>query len=627
MLDGQVPDDIRDFWKDRQFGGLAGIGHMSLDFHEVVNGGLASVLGQIEAFDGTGSQQEQIYRDAMARSCRAVIAWAHRYAAAAEARAATETDSARAACLRRVASACRRVPEHPARTYFEGLQAIALVHLAGVLEGQGLSMSIGLPDRVLARFAPEVAARFAESVALTRAFLLKIAANSFQGRGSKTQAITVGGVAGERDACNAVTRAFLEAFDATPVADPHLFLRWHRGLDPSVWSRAVAMLSRGRSMPHLVNDHAVVPGLLDAGVSNEDAWEYCIVGCNELGIPGRCVQSGFSVGMGFDDLAVVDRAVADVAGSGASVEDVLHRYEALVEQRTRRGLCVRRERIRDHVSRRPFPFCSACFPDCIEAGQDLLLGARYPEIYGLFIRGTANAANALAAVKSLLDPRRGTTIREIADRLAADEPGAHLALAAAPKWGNDCDDADALAVALNRRRDRALRRVAAEAGVPPFAVCHVVRSLHHLDGASIGATLDGRAAGEPVGESIGPVAGTHTAGPTALLNSVLKLDARRWFSGIYNLNLTLPAGPQARPQVVASLAETFFLGGGQELQVGVLDPDHLRQARREPARFRDLVVRVAGLNARFVELSDLEQDELIRRADLAAGSTGVGNRR
>ncbi len=619
FLDGKVPGDIRAFWEDKQFGGRAGIGHMSLDFHTVVNRGLGDVLSRIQASRHTGTHRERVFRGAMARSCRAVIAWAHRYAEAAEERAAVEADADRATCLRRVALACRRVPEHPARTYFEGLQAIALVHLASVLEGQGLSVSIGLPDRALARFASEVEGSLGESVALTRAFLLKVAANSFQGRGSKTQAITVGGATGDRDACNAVTRAFLDAFDATPVADPHLFVRWHRRLDPAVWKQALGMLSRGRSMPLLVNDHAVVPGLLDAGVAPEDAWDYCIVGCNELGIPGRCVQSGFSLGMGFDDLALVDRAVAHVPADAASVEAVLDGYEALVEERTVQGLQARRQKIREYVSRRPFPFCSACFSDCAETGNDLLVGARYPSIYGVFIRGTANAANALAAVQRLLDSRRATSIREIVERRASEDSATLSAIAAAPKWGNDCDDADALAEALNRRRDRALRRVASEAKVPPFAVCHVVRSLHHVDGAGIGATLDGRAAGEPVGESIGPVAGTQTAGPTALLNSVLKLDARRWFTGIYNLNLTLPAGPQARPELLASLAETFFGGGGQELQVGVLDPDRLRQARREPERFRDLVVRVAGLNARFAELSDLEQKELIRRADSAAG--------
>src|SRR5690606_34174133 len=117
--------------------------------------------------------------------------------------------------------ACRHVPEHPARSFFEGLQAIALTHLAIALEGHRLSVSIGLPDRALARFATEVQADPDGAADLVGAFLLCIAANSFLGRGSKTQAITLGGADHTgTDRCNAVTLAFLDAFDRVAVADP-----------------------------------------------------------------------------------------------------------------------------------------------------------------------------------------------------------------------------------------------------------------------------------------------------------------------------------------------------------------------------------------------------------------------
>jgi len=102
-----------------------------------------------------------------------------------------------------------------------------------------------------------------------------------------------------------------------------------------------------------------------------------------------------------------------------------------------------------------------------------------------------------------------------------------------------------------------------------------------------------------------------------MLNSILKLDARRYYQGVYNLNLTLSSS-QASPDVLPSLCEAFFRAGGQELQISVLDAEQLRAAKAHPERFRDLVVRIAGLNARFVELSELEQDEMIRRAEAVA---------
>jgi formate C-acetyltransferase len=149
-------------------------------------------------------------------------------------------------------------------------------------------------------------------------------------------------------------------------------------------------------------------------------------------------------------------------------------------------------------------------------------------------------------------------------------------------------------------------------------VCHVVRSLHYLDGQRIAASPDGRLAWTPVAASVGAQAGTAHAGPTAMLNSVLKLDAARYYRGGYNLNLTLPHATWHRPAMqsdLLALVETFFAQGGQELQIASLNAARLREAQAHPERYGDLLVRVAGFNTRFVDLSCVEQEELIRRAE------------
>jgi formate C-acetyltransferase len=618
FLDGRIPDELRDYWATRSVGGNGGVGHMSLDWQAIVADGLEGLLARIEAALPGADEEQRAYLRGMGIACRAVIAWAGRYAEAADAAAQSASDPLVAACHRRVAEACRRVPARPARNLFEGLQAILLVHLATMLEGQGLSMSIGLLDRALAPFAAEAADDPDAAVALVRGFLLGVAANSFQGRGSKTQAITIGGADHRgHDCCNAVTLAVLEAFDRSPVADPHLFVRWHPDIDDTVLSKAYAMLSRGRSLPHLVSDLQVAPGLERAGVAPEDAWEYCIIGCNELGIPGRLCQTAISIGLGFDDLEVLDRATRRVAQEAESVDDLVAAYGAEVSRLAEAGLATRRERLQRLVERAPMPLSSACCRGTVEAGGDLLLHLPYSEIYGCYTRGTANAVNALAAMEREVF-QGGMTLPEYVAAVDAGAPELLERIAAAPKWGTDAAVADRWAVRLNEARDHALRDVAERHALPPMSVCHVVRSLHHVDGRRMGATVDGRAAGAPVGDSVGPVQGTAAGGPTAALASVLKLRAGEWFSGIYNLNLTLPP-EQGTPQIVRWLAEGFFQDGGQELQIAVLDPERLRAAQADPDAHRDLVVRVAGLNARFVELSRLEQEELIARAEGVAG--------
>ena len=116
-------------------------------------------------------------------------------------------------------------------------------------------------------------------------------------------------------------------------------------------------------------------------------------------------------------------------------------------------------------------------------------------------------------------------------------------------------------------------------------------------------------------DSIGAQTGTALAGPTAVLKSVLKLDAAKYYRGGYNLNLTFTRVDGASLKV---LIETFFENGGQELQVNCFNADTLRAARAHPEQYGDLVVRVAGFSTRFVDLSSAEQAELIERAEAAA---------
>jgi formate C-acetyltransferase len=102
------------------------------------------------------------------------------------------------------------------------------------------------------------------------------------------------------------------------------------------------------------------------------------------------------------------------------------------------------------------------------------------------------------------------------------------------------------------------------------------------------------------------------------LRSVSTIDAVEEYPGGYNLNITLSGGTPAA--VIRGLVRTFFSEGGQEVQINCVDAALLREARARPKEYGDLVVRVAGLSAIFVQLSDLEQQELIDRCEAFASS-------
>ena len=620
FLAGKIPDDLREFWAERSFGGACGVGHLAVDLHRVVHEGLEALTAETRQHADETDPARRAYREAMSVALQAVTDWAHRYAEAAEAAARAEEDPMVREAHLRVAEACRHVPARPARSLFEGLQAIVLTHLAIHLEGHGMSVSIGLPDRVLAPFiGDDLDPEFATN--LIAAFMLKLTANSLFGRASKTQAITVGGVdhRGE-DQCSLLTRCFLDACDRARVGDPHLFLRWHENIAPDVKRRAVEMLASGLSMPLLIHDVPTARGFIDAGVAPRDAWEYCVIGCNELGVPGRSAESATARSGLVQHLALLNEtllehpdpdSISDMAQLLACLEETTRRH--LIE--SRRGGEWGKQRAAERV---PTPFTSALMRGCIQRGEDLLVGMDY-HLPGLYERGLTNAANALAAIEQLVFEQRSLSMAELLEAMRNDFANGTVRerLLAAPKWGNDDERADRWAVELVRMRDRVLDDIDSEFGHPPHFVCHVVRSLHHTDGRRIAASPDGRFAGTPVADSIGAQTGTARNGPTAVLKSVLKLDATRHYRGGYNLNLTLPKG-STTPQTLRPLIETFFGDGGQELQINCFDAAALRAAQREPGKHGDLVVRFAGLSARFIDLSPVEQEELIERAEAMA---------
>ena len=515
FLDGNViPQAMGDYWRERSAGGGAGIGHLAIDAQRLLSKGLTGILEELRDQPRPDNPDEAAYLEATSIACEAVMGWAARLSSAASA-ASRQATGPRRAALERVGAACGRVPAQPAGGLFEALQSLALVHLAVHIEGHGYSVSPGRLDQLLLPYYRDDE----DAEELLAAFLLKLTANSLWGSHSKTQTITIGGAdADGRDQSNALTVAVLEAWELVRVPDPMIFVRWHEGVATEVKDRAVAMLARGCSMPLLIGDTATAAGLVAAGVDPADAWNYCVIGCNELGVPGKLIFN--AVTLAEADLlrtAVLEargRAPAAAVGTGR-FDGLLDRLQELAKERLRPALERKLEANGEAARRAPTPFTSALMSTTAPGRADLMTHLIYPN---LCIRssGFANLVNGLYVLRQLVFERGEVRLDDVAAALEADF-GGYEALQARMRtlcrWGSENEGTDECARAWLERRARLVEALRAELGTPPLMMEMVVRSLHHLEGRRLGATPDGRGAGEPLGDSIGPPGGATIDGP------------------------------------------------------------------------------------------------------------------
>jgi formate C-acetyltransferase len=189
-------------------------------------------------------------------------------------------------------------------------------------------------------------------------------------------------------------------------------------------------------------------------------------------------------------------------------------------------------------------------------------------------------------------------------------------------YGNNDDYADDIAkLVISAYCKHIEHRPTAHGGSFTPGVYSVTTNVLH--GLVVTATPDGRKAGEPVSDCIGPA---HTAfgshdrrGPTAVAKSVAKLDHARIGNGII-LNWKFApgavSGTSGRDNLIA-LMDTYFEDGGMQSQFSIIGRETMLAAQKEPEKFKDLVVRIAGYSAYFVELSPELQNDLIGRTELS----------
>jgi formate C-acetyltransferase len=254
----------------------------------------------------------------------------------------------------------------------------------------------------------------------------------------------------------------------------------------------------------------------------------------------------------------------------------------------------------------------------MESGKDCVCGGAKYNSYGGTATGLATIADSLTTIKYMVFDKKLCTAKELYDAVMANwegyEPLRQQIMSEVPHYGN----ADPYADEQMKWITDTYYEICQE--------CHSARAKvyksglygaadHIAQGYHTWATPDGRKTGEALADATSPAQGRDRNGPTAVFLSSVCFDHSKYMDGIA-LNLRMHPSVLSREDGKAKLRDmtkAYFDMGGLEVQYNVVDTETLRAAQTDPASYRDLVVRIAGYSAYFVELNSDLQNDIIRR--------------
>jgi formate C-acetyltransferase len=433
---------------------------------------------------------------------------------------------------------------------------------------------------------------------------------------------------------NPVTDLILDAYRDLNLVNPKLNARIS-SRHPREYFRRLADLASRTNVLAIFNDEVIIAANVRAGKAIEDARLYVGGGCQENVLQNTEISSRASI---YLNLAHVLRMgffpeqwAEYLSSSGVEIEP--YAGAETFEEFRRRFLANLRAVHDEHVDRRnltereggwynPCPLHSATLDDCIERAKDMFAGGTRYAGASVSLIGAGTLIDSLRAVEQAVYERGEMTLDELAglletDFARAEERRSYLANRI-DKFGSDDPATARFAADVLADLARVTTGKPNTRGGRYEASLFVYRAFLRM-GAKTGATPDGRPAGEPLspGMSPSPLGVGNGAGVASVLGALEPVDLTD-FPVVAVLDLKLPwAGAGLNGEVVESVIRRFLDAGGSVLQLNVIDPAELADAREHPERHADLVVRVSGYSARFTTLPEHIQDEIIGRATVA----------
>lgn len=508
-----------------------------------------------------------------------------------------------------VAAVLSVVPRKPATTFREALQFFRILHFSLWLEGC-YHNTVGRFDQYMyPYFANDLAAgrETPESAeALLEDFFLSFNKDSdlYPGvqQGDNGQSMVLGGCDAEGNDCfNALSEMCLRVSKRLLMIDPKINLRVCSKTPIEIYRLGSELTAAGLGFPQYNNDDIIIPALEAYGYRHEDACNYVVAACWEFIIPGVGYEI---VNIGAYNLP---QAVREATFSYLPGAPDFETFLAGVDSTVRAGAVEKTAKKR----------AAAFLPSPL---YDLLIPERRYRNFGFHVTGIAGAADALAAIRCHVFEKKDVDVPRLLTGLETDfekDPQLlRLLRYESPKMGCDDDAVDSLATRLLDDFADGLEGKRNDYGGCYRAGTGTAMN-YLLHAKTLGATADGRRKGEPFGTNFSPNLFTKTPGPVSVIRSFTKQHLGRVCNG-GPLTLEFASSMFTDPESTAKLAELvrfFILRGGHQLQLNAVNAEKLKDAQKHPENYGQLVVRIWGWSAYFVELDREYQDHVIARQE------------
>ncbi len=635
--------------------GLWGQGWSLPDYPKAIRKGLLGILDEVKEEIKTTPLVDGISRDkiffleALVITIEAAIKYAKRYAALAR-ELASAAEGKRKAELEKMAEICEWVPGNPARTFGEALQTMWFCNIFIYMECKESGVSPGRVDQYLypyykkdieeGRITKEEAIQLLELLRCKYSAYraLEEATLTYRGAGEANwfNCMLGGQTPDGQDATNDMSYLWIEAAMRTRTPHPTLSVRVHEKMNDDFAMKAAELCALGLGYPAWFGDRSNIPFLVNQGVPLEDARNYAISGCTISSIPGKSASASpffgnipkvFELALynGFDPY--LKKQIGPKTGN---FEDFTT-YDQLYEAYRKQMRYFLREAAADHKKAAlflptvlPHLFPSLLSEGCIKRGLPNNGGGPIYQqgMYYLLPSGPIDVADSLAAVKKCVYDDKTVTRKQLINALKANFEGEEYQkvrqlLLAAPKYGNDDDYVDFIARDVYGMLDEELAMIEGPFGTHYVDAPHSVSS-HGAMGRKVGALPSGRLAWISLADgNMSPSQGMDKKGPTSVILSAGKINQLPMQGSLLNQKIH-PSCLKTKDDLKKFLAliKTYLISlGGKHIQFNVIDKKILLDAQTSPERYLDLVVRVAGYSALWVELDRVVQDEIIARTE------------